>query len=490
MRAKAAFFSRSGTSKKNLESAIRVESWEALGLGLAVATYLVIGVLLIQQAVPFGHDEAVYSARARDMVRSQPANPWWGIYRAPGLPFMLTLPLSGNGTETHLRLVVALSGAILVASTWLLGRLMVGKTPALVAAFGLGLTPVILTSATQVWPDIPAAAVGTAALALYAYGLGRERIPWWVVVAVPGLVGLATTIRYGAPIPLALGLAGLTLWLWPAGLEGRIRVAAVAAGTTGMVALIVMTPVMTGGTAPFAALAGLSAGIPFSRGFGDYWRLRSSLIRGPGFIALLGIASGLTFSFIDRATSRQFLWPLGIGIVTFVALSASVHGEARYLAPVYPWFWLAAGVGLVGLANALPRKVAFGSALAAVTVCGFLALELSDDRNRFNERFATLKVAAVSLDDGTPCGVFTSHTPQVEWYSECETVGINRDAVVTSSPLFPEGPRYLFIVVGGKRQPDADLLAEYIQQTTGVASKFAAHAGDAGDIEIWTFSDR
>jgi hypothetical protein len=478
-----------GSHQPSLEIETRVQSWEVIGLAVGIAIYLLVCLLLISEGVPLGHDEAVYSARARELLLSQPASGWWGVYRAPGLPAFLTLAWIGNGTEPHLRLVVALFGSALIIFTWVLGRVMIGQRGSLVAAFGLALTPVILTSATQVWPDIPAAAVGMVALYLYARGLSLERIPWWTVVAVPLFVGLSTAIRYGAPIPLAIGLAGLTMWRLPAGLGSWLRVAVTAAGVGAVVIFTLMTPVFTGAITPFSALVGLSEGIPLSQGFEDYWRLRSSLIRGPVVLGVIGIVAGVIGSLLDRETRRRYLWPLGIGIVTFVALSASVHGEARYLAPVYPWLWLAAGIGLSTLGRLGPKRLAVGMALLAIMIYGSLALQLSDDRNRFNEGFTALRLAASSLDTGGDCGVLTSYTPQVEWYSGCDTIGIDRTSVVTESPLLPEGPRFLLMVEGGKRQPAADLLERYLLVTTGEVSTFGS-AGQTGSIRIWTLADR
>jgi hypothetical protein len=477
-----------GSPEANFEIEARVQSWEVIGLAVGIAAYLLVCLLLIREGVPLGHDEAVYATRARELLLGQPASGWWGVYRAPGLPVFLTLAWIGTGTESHLRLVVVIFGGALIVFTWLLGRVIIGRRGSLVAAFGIALTPVILSSSTQVWPDIPAAAVGMVALYIYARGLGLEAIPWWIVVAVPLLVAVSTAIRYGAPISLAIGLAGLTIWRLPVGLGSWLRVAVTAAGVGAAVFFTLMTPVFTGATTPFSALVGLSEGVPISQGFEDYWRLRSSLILGTVVPGVLGVLAGIIGSLLDPEIRRRVLWPLGIGIVTFVVLSASVHGEARYLAAVYPWFWLAAGIGLSTLGRFGPKRLAVGMASLAIMIYGALALQLSDDRNRFNEGFTALRLAASSLDTGENCGVLTSYTPQVEWYSGCETIGIDRTSVVTDSPLLPEGPRFLLIVEGGKRQPAADLLERYLLVTTGEVSTFG-RAGQPGSIRVWTLAD-
>ncbi len=462
--------------------------WELAGVAAAVVAFMVIALILINQGAPLGHDEAVYSARARELVNGEPASAWWMPYRAPGLSALLTLAWIGNGTEPYLRLVVALSGVVLVVATWYLGRIMVGRSAALVAAFGLALTPTVLVSATQVWPDVPGAAVGVAALAVYAHALSVERFPWWAVIVVPGLVGVATTIRYGAPIPLAIGLVVLTLWR---SREARIRAAwivATAVGVAAVVAILLMTPLLTGGRTPFAAVRDLSAGIPLTQGFTDYWHVHDFLLAGPAVVGLLGIAVGVGRASTSRELSARILWPLGIGVATFVALAASVHGEHRYLAPAYPWFWLAAGAGLVSFGEIMSRAARIGSGLALLAVVFALGVPLSNGQNQFNEGFTVIKEAASSLDTGQACGVLTSYTPQVEWYSGCETVGFISMEAMTESQWLPDGPRYLFVVESGKRQPSDEILEEYYEASTGAPRAFGTPGARRRYVEVWTLS--
>jgi hypothetical protein len=469
-------------------TSVRPSSWEVLGLVVAITLFMAVCLLLIYQGVPLGHDEAVYSTRARELVNGERASAWWAPYRAPGLSSILMLAWIGNGTEPYLRVIVALSGSALIVFSWLLGRLTVGPGGALVAALGIALTPVILMSATQVWPDVPGAAAVMATLFTYSYALTAPRFRWWMVVVVILLVGIATAIRFGAPIPLGIGLIGLTMWRWPSERERKLRVSATAAGVIALVALILTQP-LAGASSPLEAISQQSASIPLLQGFRDYWSVRGQLFAGSAAVALVGVVAGVFGSSLDRNFRKVFIWPLMIGLVTFVALSASVHGETRYLAPVYPWFWLSGGAGLVALSRRMPRVLATVSAVAAVIVFTALAPTLSDNQNRFNEGFATIRRAARSLATGVECGVFTSYTPQVGWYSGCKTVGINRTEVVLDSPFLPDGPQYLFIVERGKRQPDSELLEEYVKATTGVATTFGKPGRPRGYIEIWPLED-
>jgi len=465
-----------------------IQWWEVAGLAAALVSFLILALILIHHGSPLGHDEALYSARARELLHGDPASSWWRPYRAPGLPALLTLAWIGNGTEPYLRLVVALTGALLIVATWYLARIMAGRSAALVAAFGLALTPVILTSATQVWPDVPGAAAGMAALAVYAHALTADRFPWWAVIAVPGLAAVATTIRYGAPIPLAVGLIGLTLWRSREA-RNRIRwIAATAAGVTAAIVILLMTSLLTGGMTPFAADRSLSANIPVTQGFTDFWHLHDFLLAGPVVIGSLGIAAGIGRVSTSRDLTSRVLWPLGIGAATFAALAAAIHGEPRYLAPVYPWFWIAAGAGIALAAATLPRALRIGAALSTLVVVFALGVPLSNGQNQFNDGFTVIKEAASSLDTGQACGVFTSYTPQVEWYSGCEAAVFNLKEAVTGSPEFPDGPRYLFVVESGKRQPSDEILADYEEAATGPPRTFGTPDARRRYVEVWTLS--
>ena len=116
-----------------------------------------------------------------------------------------------------------------------------------------------------------------------------------------------------------------------------------------------------------------------------------------------------------------------------------MHGEARYLSPLVPWLWISAG-----------------------------AHASSDDAIKLKKGFQTIEHAArhLAAAHNGACGVFTSYAPQVEWYSRCETVAINRHNVVLDPDLFHDGPRFLFIVEDGKRQPEGGLFDEYLERTT------------------------
>jgi len=467
----------------------RFALWEWVVLLVALAIYFAICVITIRLGSPLGHDEALYATRAREFLNGDPQATWFLPNRAPGLPLLLSLAWIGNATEPYLRMVVSMSGAALIVFTWLLGRLLVGRVGAIIAAFGMALTPVVVVAGTQVWPDVPGAAVGMAALYLYALGLSGPRFRWWTVAVVIALIAAAIVIRFGAPVPLAVAFIGLTLWKWPRERERKSRVVIVALAAAVIAWSFLMTPLITGGGIPGRTISVGSSDNPAFQGFFDYWNLRSRLISGSAAIGLIGLVIGLVGSLFDRSLAKAFLWPFGLGVLTFAAIAAVVHGEARYLAPAYPWLWIAAGAGLAAAGNRVPR--ALSVSIAVVLLVGLLPLmpRLTDDAQEFNMGFTTIETAARSLDTGEDCGVITSYTPQVEWYSGCEAVVIHEDRLVVDSPHLPNGPRYLFIVQGGKRQPDEELMEDYLDETTGEPRPFGPPGQRLRYVETWELED-
>lgn len=463
----------------------RPDVWEWIGLASAVVAYFSFCVLIVYQGAPLGHDEALYATRARDFLEGQPQSTWFSGNRAPGLPVLLTLAWLGNGTEPYLRLVVAATGAVLICLSWLMGRLMIGRLGALFVAWGVALTPIILVAATQVWPDVPGAAAGMAGLYFYALGLTKSRFRWWMVVTVVFFLGAATVIRFGAPIPLGIGLIGLTLWKWPQEPERRLRATVVALAGILVVGVILLTSVATGGQVPGRTISVGSSANPALEGFADYWGLRFRLAAGAAAVGMVGVVIALVGSIFDRDLWRRSRLPFSIAVATFVVIAAVVHGEARYLSPFYPWFWMVAGSGLAAAVARFPKAVTIP--VASVLALGLLLVTpgLSDDAQLFNEGYATIKTAARSLDTGEPCGVFTSYTPQVEWYSGCEAQVIDRNRLVVESPNLSQGRHYLFLVEQGKRQPDGELLEEYLDETTREPRMFGPPGHRLRYVEIW-----
>ncbi|MBN2113188.1 MAG: glycosyltransferase family 39 protein [Acidimicrobiia bacterium] len=435
---------------------------EWLALGGIVLGYLVIALLAVRRGPPLGWDEAVYSLRARDFAAGDPWGRYWDSFRAPGLPWVLSLFWGLGGHPTVFRAVVAGFGLLLVLVAWLLARHLFGPRSGLVAAAGVALSPPLLLSATQVWPDVPGAALGLAAVAVFVLASGGERSSWWMLAVVPA-VAAATLLRFGAPLPIAVGLLVVAGWRRRMLLRypGPAIVTALAA--TAAVVVILTLPGVTGGEAsPLAAIAGFEGSS--SSGFADYADLAHQVV-GPAAVvlALVGVMAG--FGWASRGDiDRGALWAAVIGgLATAVALALVLHGEVRYLAPAYPWLWAAGAPGLWRLIALIPgraRSVTVGAIVVALaaTVVG-LARERNRDAGREygSTRAAALEIAAEAA--GEPCLVVTARLPQVMWYSGCEAAVFNLGEV--RWPELSGRAGFMLLVGGFPRQPEGELLAAY-----------------------------
>jgi 4-amino-4-deoxy-L-arabinose transferase-like glycosyltransferase len=458
-----------------------VTRMEIVVIASIVTLFLIQAFVVLRQGAPFGHDESVYALRARDLVRGDDPLFYWRAYRAPGLPASLVPLWLIRPTEPFLRAVVTGYGAILLLASWWLGRTMFDRRTGLIAAAGLALTPVIIAGSTQVWPDIPGAALTTVTLAFYAWALTRPKITPSVVVVVPILVGVATVVRFGAPLALAPGLVVLTLWRREFAIQNWKKIVLTAALSGVVVGFILFVPLATAWAqtashdpiAPYGAIRSLRVGASWMDGFRGYWERRSHVIDDlPRLVLLAGLLVGIVAALQRRIRRGAFLASITTGILTLLLIAASVHAEPRYLAPVFPWFWLASAAGIAYLTRSWTRWVTAALIVLVVSVWIPSSFRSTEEQSRWNiVGQSSLKSASLSIDAAAAdfqCSVVSSYVPQVDWYSQCKTMGFDRGSVVTSHPLLPDGDSFLVIVDGGKRQPTDGLLQQYVDGTDGI----------------------
>lgn len=450
-------------------------------LAVIIATFGVVALLLIRQGTPLGHDESVYSLRARQFTMGTAPISYWRPYRAPGLPVVLQIAWLGPATEPYLRIIVAAFGIIVVASTWFLGRLLGGIRVGLIAAGGVAVSSLVLIGSTRVLPDIPGAALGLLTVSVYAWAVSRERVSK-LLLLVPVLSLAAVLLRFGAPIPIAVGLVAITLWRYQAALKSRWLISVTAVLTLVVVSAVLFIPAATVWAqspaypgAPYAANAALRSAsvLPWYQGFADYWSLRTYIVGGmAGTMLLVGLLIGLATALRHWRKCRDFWVALGAGGATVIVLAFVVHGEPRYLSPTLPWLWIAAAFGLAAVSRAWNREVGMAVGVTVLLLIGIDSHRRAYLQNEANtDRHQIVKEAAVSIDivtDDGKCSVITGDTAIVGWYSKCPTNRYNTTTVDVEHPSFPEGPRFLFWIEGGARQPEDKVLNEYLQSTSGV----------------------
>ncbi|MFH1331372.1 MAG: glycosyltransferase family 39 protein [Actinomycetota bacterium] len=441
----------------------RFARWEWLAFGGIAVVYLVVTVTAIYRGPPLGWDESVYTLRARDFAAGVPSGSYWNAYRAPGLPWLGHLLWVAGREATVLRLLVAGIGLGLVVTVWLLARHLFGSRAGLIAAGGIAVTPPLMLAASQVWPDIPGAAVGLLAIGLFVFATGGERPSWWMLLTVPA-VGAATYFRFGAPLPIAIGLLGVAVWRRRVLFRGWVPVAATAVGATAAVVAVLEIPWLTGGGgAPLGAIGG--AGRVWFSGFADYAGLAHEVVAPAAVVlALAGMVAGLGRAGRRDVDRGAVITVVGIAAVTAAAIATVLHGEVRYLAPVYPWLWIAGAPGLEGLAGALPGKMRPALVLVLGLVLSVAMIGLARERNRDNgHAHGALRKAAEAIAEQSgdrPCLVVTRRVPQVMWYAGCEARLFNRKRV--SLPSWPEGPVFVLFSEGDPYEPAGALRQAYL----------------------------
>jgi 4-amino-4-deoxy-L-arabinose transferase-like glycosyltransferase len=483
---------------------VRMRRIEVGILAGIVTLFIVQTLLIVSKGSPLGHDEAVYALRARDFLTGDVSGWYWFPFRAPGLPLALTPVAAFRATEPYLRMVIAGFGAILVVSTWWLGRTMFGRRAGLIAAAGVALTPAIVATSVQVWPDVPGAAIGFLAIALYAWALAGSRLTVPVMVGIGILTGIATLIRFGAPIPIGIGLAAVTVWRYQLALETWRRVLGVAFAASILPAVILLVPgatawaQWTANAEPVAAFESFSylkasKGFHWTTGFIDYWRARGRLV-GTSTVAFL-VGVGLLGAMLGAVQRKVSALALAVvitsGVLTFGVLAYMLTGEIRYLSPAIPWVWIGAASGIAYLTKHWSRltTVALGTVILIVGVTSSMPQVLKKyDFNR--NLYSVIQTASVAIDDASTdytCSVITSYTPQVGWYSKCVVFPFDRLSVGLDAVGRPDGDRYLMLVSQGKRQPKGALLEQYLDETSGVFLELGdPDDGPAQYVEVHT----
>ncbi|MDH5421547.1 MAG: glycosyltransferase family 39 protein [Acidimicrobiia bacterium] len=448
---------------------------EMLVLGGIGFLFALICVWLVARGAPLGHDEAVYALKARTLSEGTTSAFFWNDYRAPGLPMILALIGRYVSSDASMRLGVVVFGGLTILLTWLIGRKLFDGQVGLIAAAGLAFSPVVVASASSVWPDLPGTALGLAVLAVLIFSTHRDKVSWWVLVAAPLSIA-ATLVRFGAPIPIGIGAVAVAVWRWEVVRRSLPQVAALGMLTALPVWAMLGTSRFLGtAMSPLDAIASLDASndFPFYQGLLDYAKMADFLVLHPsGILLVVGMIFGLITALGKAARDKSFLLSAGVAVVTVLVLALTLHGEYRYLTPAYPWLWISAAVGLSAASRSMSRAYVRSGAIALLVLAivgGASDGGVEVEKNK--ERFPDIRTAALQLDDMTAdgeCGVITGYIPQVAWYSRCITTNYSNSEVRLTSTSFPEDPRlYLLLVQDGKRQPDGAILDGYLAKVAG-----------------------
>lgn len=463
--------------------------WSWFGVALIAALFSALALAVIDNDAALGHDESVYALRTESFVGGETPPPEWRDYRAPGLPWLMQFTLSETQSEFSMRVLVVGFGAGVVLLTGGIALMLFDTRVAVLASLGVAMTPLFLRASTQVWPDVPGAFASLAAIAMFLAATSGNKVRWWIVFVAP-LAFWATTLRYGAPIPIAIALVVISLARWHTILRSWPLITATAIGTLAAVALVLLAPAVTGSTgSPLDAFLSFrnQKGLPLYQGLVDYVKASPVMFAGPHGL-LLGI--GLTGLAVDRRSRADAAvrLTLSIAVLTTLGIALNVSGEPRYLSVVVPFAWMLAAVGIVSLAGELGSPQRW--AVVAVVAVFLTVTALEDSRVVVPTTADNLiRSAADAIDyasiDGA-CGVITSYEPQVRWYSDCSTSAFAADSVDTKPSGFDAGwPIYLLWLPDGKRQPDPSIMAGYLAAAKGTVFAKGDPTMSRGYVEVW-----
>ncbi len=171
---------------------------------LAVAAWLRLRDL---GSLGLGSDESVYAGQAQALAG---ASSLWPQVRAhpPLLPALIALSPGAGAVDVQARAVAALLGVVGVGAAMAIGRVVLGRWPALLAGAAVAVSPYHVAVTRQVLVDVPMASALALALLGWA-GWFRWRRRRWLVLAGLGL-GLAFLAKETAAVAvLAMLVAGL-----------------------------------------------------------------------------------------------------------------------------------------------------------------------------------------------------------------------------------------------------------------------------------------
>lgn len=468
-----------------------------------MGVYLVIEAAMLHKRVPLGHDEAIYLLRARafaDGLGSSKLD-YWAPYRAPGLPFLMSVPMRVMGESvTVSRGIVVLIGAGVVVLTALLVKRLAGTTAALFAPWLVVLTSAHVSYASLILLDVPALFFALVTVLVLEHSTRAGRVTWFPALLLPVGCLIATYVRFGASTVLAAGFAAVLFSRADLLLErthrltNLLRLAVVGVACAGASAAVVLVPWMTGSEVAPIQLQhsrqvdkGLSGWSSYRDMIDIWWPDGSRSGEAFSWVALAVIVVGVALTGIAawRGHGRRAAVAGAVAVLVWVvglnAALAQLFGNYVGLGTAFVvllaapgWGWAYQHTVVVPAA----QRVFLVAACSIAVVGSALAYHAAANQVGQQGVYELYRASGVRLDEVSVngrCGVMTSYV-QIAWYSDCHLVtfvdGSDRVAPGTfrtevSLDLFPArhvDADEIFVAVAnrGKRQPTGGELEDLL----------------------------
>lgn len=458
-----------------------------------IPVLLFVLVPLVIDGGTLGHDEAAYGVKAKQWLYDTPGS-GWSPHRGIAMSLYGYLVLDAGGGEAGLRLIGLLGVLTLAVAVWLLANRLAGARVAAVSSLAVVAGPAMLRRSTEYLSDIPSAALLVVCAWIVWCELGERDAPSYRLLWVLAPAWLAFYLRYQSALSLGLiGLIAAILW-WP-----KIRsrpgpvITLIGIGLIGLIPHFIQSVDLRGSPWGILTFTGDIAGRAFiGEGLVDY--ARDGLWPLAGFVGPLAVAgsvAGLVGYWKLEMVRVRLLFLMVPAVLQVLALGLLSHGEPRFVFFPLALIVIAATIAVERWARERSRSWAPAVAAAmAVLVVGSFAISSVDarrsvanraDRNRTIEESALLVAAEASED---ACSVLTTFSPQMTYYSECETDTF-RPSVEPSVAVadLPGEHRFMALLENGLRQPEGDRLAAYQALTTGPPTVVEGVL----DVEVYRF---
>lgn len=445
--------------------------------GVVLPVLLFVLLPLVLDGGTLEHDESAYGVKARQWLEDTPGS-GWSPHRATGMSAYGYLVLLVGGEEAGLRLL-GLAGALaLAAGCWALGRRMGNPRVGAIASMGVIAGPAVLRRSTEYLSDVPAAALLVLCMVVVWREFNDREAPTYRLLWALPLAWGAFYLRYQSALSIAL-IALVVAWLWWPKIRQRPGpvVWLIVIGFLGLIPHLVQSIDLTG--SPWGIVlntSGAAVRAFVGEGLQDYagqigWQLGGYV--GP--IALVAAFLGVITTWRKLESRRAYLFLLVPALIQVLALGLISHGEPRFVFYPLALIVVAGAMAIDGWMTERPISWPYALAWATtVLLVGSLALSASearravDIRKSNNEPVELAALEVMELAGAESCGVLTSYTPQVTFYSRCASE-VFENALGPGEQLerLRGEARFMVLIENGKRQPTGPELEGLVDLTSG-----------------------
>lgn len=479
-----------------------------LGRGITWATRVPVGVLaavgvavVVANLVPLvldggglNHDESAYALKARHWSEGTP-DTGWNLHRGIAMSGYGYLVLQVGGDEGALRMLGLAAILGLAVATWVLGNHIGGRWVGPLSAIALMSSPALLRRSTEYLSDVPSSALLMAAMIVAWKQFGERVRPNYRLLWVLPFAWAAFYIRYQSVLSFGLIAVMIAVLFWEKVKAGWRPITVVAIlGALGLAPHFVSAASEEGSPLGIILFTADVAGREYyGEGLVDYFLLMGwPLASYVGPVAAVLFVWWLLVGWRTRAERTRSLFLMIPAVGQVLVLGVLSHGEARFI--FFPLSLTLVG-GVVGFfylrENWRPRTADALRLGLTVLLLGSLAMGAAYVRDAVESRSRGTEIIEVAAQEvremsgAQSCGVMTSYSPQVTYFSSCSTrfFGPHLEPAEALSRLDGE-LRYLLVVEDGKNQPEGEDLTELIDLT--VEGPIVVRAGGQS-AEIYRF---